>query len=433
MNIISFGAPFERLHPDGLPGDDLPILLIAADHANFVLLEKIDSQGLRGVTQAEFAVDTRVAVAFSPERSITAHVVSCEASRIDLRFEQAIDLDRVLDGSSWTEGIGKPTRIPPIRLVQRLRLERDGEPLVAMLQDISQRSARIACSNLRAGDEILVQLSGIGSCPATVRWTQSGLAGIIFSPPLSFADLARWAINEQFGTDLVTAGRAPRAAVHNRPVPGIDRLLVLDEDYRRRAAVCHGLGSALALHVEPVADAAELASARTDRALALVHDCADTIIAALRQTEAAGQWLPVVGYAELIRVSGVVRAIKQGALDYLTWPFSPATVQAMLERIVPEIERRAASHANRKAAQDSLRRLSSRETQILALMIGGLANRQIASQTGLSVRTVETHRANILRKLGANHSSDAIRIGLEAGLDRPPGYLRGRDGPGAAA
>ena len=255
--------------------------------------------------------------------------------------------------------------------------------------------------------------------PGVVLATQSGIAGILFSPPLSFSELARWAIGEQFGTDLSTDSHLPRPPERTRPVPGIDRLLVLDKDYRRRAAICHGLGSALALHVEPLADVAELPATRTDRALVLAHDCADTIATLLHGTETTGRWLPVVGYAELIRVPGVVRAIKQGALDYLIWPFTPASVVAMLERIAPEIERRAASNASRKAAQECLRRLTDRETQILKAMIRGMANRQIAAEANLSVRTVETHRANILRKLGANHSSDAIRIGLEAGLNPP--------------
>ena len=419
MNLVSLGASNAFFGRTGLAVDDLPILLIAADHANFVLLEHIDSQGLNCMTPAEFADDTQVAVAFSPDRSVAARVVSCEASRVELRFDRPIDIEQVLGGCTWTEGNAQPIRIPPIRLAQRLAIERDGEPLVAMLQDISQRSARLACANLRAGDEIEVHLSRLGACPATVRWTQSGVAGIIFSPPLSFSGLAQWAIVEQFGTDLAPARPLPRPPERTGTIPGIDRLLVLDEDYRRRAAICHGLSSALAVHVEPVADVSELSSTRTNRSLVLAHDCADTISTLLQQAEATGLWLPVVGYAELVRVPAVVRAIKQGALDYLTWPFTSATVLSMFDRILPEIERRATSHASRKAAHESLRRLSNRETQILRAMIRGLLNRQIAAETGLSIRTVETHRANILRKLGANHTSDAIRIGLEAGLDRP--------------
>lgn len=418
MNIISLGSPLGPRQGAGLAPDNLPILLIAADHANFALLEHIDSEGLRGTTPADFAVGSQVAVAFSPDRSVLTSVISCEDSRVELRFEHPLDIDQVLGGESWAEGSGKPIRIPPIRLARRLVVERGPENLVALLQDISPRSARLACWNLHAGDEIVVQLSSLGPCPATVRWTQSGLAGIIFSPPLPFSGFAQWAIAEQFGTDCAPAHRPASAPMATRPVPGLDRLLVLDTDYRRRAAVCHSLGSALALHVEPVADSADLASVRTDRTLVLVHDSADTIGTLLRETKTSGQWLPVVGYAELVRVASVVKAIKQGALDYLTWPFAPSAVMAMLERLAPDIEQRADSHARRKTALDSLRRLSNRETQILKAMIGGLANRQIAAETGLSVRTVETHRANILRKLGANHSSDAIRIGLEAGLDR---------------
>jgi len=67
-------------------------------------------------------------------------------------------------------------------------------------------------------------------------------------------------------------------------------------------------------------------------------------------------------------------------------------------------------------ARRSVDKLSRREREVLAGIAGGLSNRRIGEQLSISPRTVEIHRANMLTKMGANHTSDAIRIAIEAAL-----------------
>jgi two-component system response regulator FixJ len=67
-------------------------------------------------------------------------------------------------------------------------------------------------------------------------------------------------------------------------------------------------------------------------------------------------------------------------------------------------------------ARSRVERLTRREREVLAELAGGLSNRLIGEKLNIGPRTVETHRANMLNKMGANHTSEAIRIAIEAAL-----------------
>jgi DNA-binding NarL/FixJ family response regulator len=67
-------------------------------------------------------------------------------------------------------------------------------------------------------------------------------------------------------------------------------------------------------------------------------------------------------------------------------------------------------------ARSRIERLTPREREVLSGVAGGLSNRAIAEQLAISPRTVEIHRANMLQKIGANHTSEAIRVAIEAAL-----------------
>ncbi len=67
-------------------------------------------------------------------------------------------------------------------------------------------------------------------------------------------------------------------------------------------------------------------------------------------------------------------------------------------------------------ARSRIERLTRREREVLAGVADGLSNRLIGEKLSISPRTVEIHRANMLNKMGANHTSEAIRIAIEASL-----------------
>jgi PAS domain S-box-containing protein len=110
------------------------------------------------------------------------------------------------------------------------------------------------------------------------------------------------------------------------------------------------------------------------------------------------------------------RAMMLGAIDFLEKPVREEDLLAAVERaetLFRAGESRRAAGADARAKLD---RLSRRERQILEGLVGGLSNKAIARDLGLSPRTVEMHRANMMAELGAATLSDALRLALAAGL-----------------
>jgi len=129
----------------------------------------------------------------------------------------------------------------------------------------------------------------------------------------------------------------------------------------------------------------------------------------------------VTGYAD---VSMAVQALRAGAMDFIEKPFSS---QALVERIQEAVERdRRLRRATVRFADFTIRvhRLTQRERQVLALIVEGRANKQIADRLALSRKTVETHRANLISKTGVESLAELIRFGLQLGSAAPTGEPR---------
>jgi two-component system response regulator FixJ len=111
-----------------------------------------------------------------------------------------------------------------------------------------------------------------------------------------------------------------------------------------------------------------------------------------------------------------VQAMKLGALDFLEKPASPQTLVAALDQALSHHARRGAQAAAREAACRRLEPLSERQRQVLARMVDGRPNKLIAFELGLSIRTVEAYRAQLLDKLGVRSTAEAVRIAIDAGM-----------------
>jgi two-component system, LuxR family, response regulator FixJ len=111
-----------------------------------------------------------------------------------------------------------------------------------------------------------------------------------------------------------------------------------------------------------------------------------------------------------------VEAMKVGAIDFLEKPFDDqvllASVQAAIERQGGEIKR----NAERAEIEGKLAALSNRERDVLGGLVAGRANKQIAFDLGISPRTVEIYRANLMNKMQAGSLSDLVRMALIVGI-----------------
>ena len=192
-------------------------------------------------------------------------------------------------------------------------------------------------------------------------------------------------------------------------------LFLVDGDVRRRAAITHCLGQS-PLHVEPFEDIAELISRWPHQGVLLIHDGADAIAKAIGAMEGTGEWLPIIAFAEELILPRITDAIMQGAVDYLAWPFSEFELTESAIEVVRRAESVAGGKLRQAIARSKVQRLTIREREVLAGVAGGLSNRLIGEKLQISPRTVEIHRSNLLSKMGAVHSSEAIRIAVEAAI-----------------
>ena len=113
-----------------------------------------------------------------------------------------------------------------------------------------------------------------------------------------------------------------------------------------------------------------------------------------------------------------VRAMKGGAVDFLTKPFRD---QDMLDAVVTAIERDRKRREVEKAVANAkalFETLTPREREVLALVASGLMNKQVAAELGLAEITVKIHRGHIMKKMGARSLADLIRTAETLGIHR---------------
>ncbi|MCR0982359.1 response regulator transcription factor [Roseomonas populi] len=126
----------------------------------------------------------------------------------------------------------------------------------------------------------------------------------------------------------------------------------------------------------------------------------------------------VTGYGD---VPMSVRAMKAGAADFLVKPFRD---QDMLDAVDAALEK---DRARRRAQETSVAvrsryaTLTPREAQVMALVVSGLMNKQIAGELGLSEITVKLHRANVMRKMDVRTLADLVRTAELVGRDSQQG------------
>jgi FixJ family two-component response regulator len=197
-------------------------------------------------------------------------------------------------------------------------------------------------------------------------------------------------------------------------------VFVVDDDSSIRAAI-KSLVSLVGLRVETFGSAQEfLRNERPDLPGCVVLDVELPGLTGLdlqRELAAHGIKLPIIfitGYGD---IPMSVRAMKAGAMEFLTKPFRD---QDLLDAIQQALERdRAARQHSREIAKlrERFEGLTSREREVMSLVVAGWLNKQIGFELGISEITVKIHRGRVMNKMGAQSLADLVRMTEK--LERP--------------
>lgn len=135
-----------------------------------------------------------------------------------------------------------------------------------------------------------------------------------------------------------------------------------------------------------------------------------------RELQGSGLDLPIVFITGHGDVPMSVRAMKAGAIEFLTKPFRD---QELLDAVHLGIERNRDQRKNSAAAAELKERfaaLTAREREVMALVVTGQMNKQVAGELELSEITVKVHRGQVMRKMGAKSLADLVRMADRLGI-----------------
>ena len=188
--------------------------------------------------------------------------------------------------------------------------------------------------------------------------------------------------------------------------------VVIDSNYRTRHELVRALGTMA--YVVPADSLEELGGRWPEQGWLLVHDTGTQVADTQRALREAGQYLPVVPYSQGASIAHVMDALSAGAAGYLEWPSAHDALQRSLETIMARKWQGSATSLAQARAKQRIDLLSPREKEVLTSVCEGYSSREVARTLGISPRTVELHRANVLTKLGVRNVAAAVKLSVEA-------------------
>jgi FixJ family two-component response regulator len=142
----------------------------------------------------------------------------------------------------------------------------------------------------------------------------------------------------------------------------------------------------------------------------------------------AGQRLPIVFITGHGDISMSVKAMKAGAVDFLTKPFDVDNLLEAIQRAVAKDVKDLTEEGRTAEILERVKLLTPRETEVFALVVTGMLNKQVAGALGIGEKTVKVHRARVMEKMRAGSVAELVRLADRAGVIVPH-MLGGLEGP----
>jgi FixJ family two-component response regulator len=198
-------------------------------------------------------------------------------------------------------------------------------------------------------------------------------------------------------------------------------VFVVDDDASMSGSLSNLMRS-VGLQAEVFASAGEfLAQKRPDTPSCLILDVRLPGVSGLdfqAELSKAQIQIPIIFITGHGDIPMSVKAMKAGAIEFLTKPFRD---QDLLDAVQVALDRSRANHASAKTISDlraKFETLTPREQEVMAWVTGGLLNKQIAAQIGVSEVTVKVHRGKVTRKMGAKSLAELVKMADILGIRR---------------
>ena len=142
------------------------------------------------------------------------------------------------------------------------------------------------------------------------------------------------------------------------------------------------------------------------------------LIEPLRSRGWLAPFIIATGFGDVPRA---VDAMRLGAIDFLEKPIEPEKLSDAVKRALEIDQERLERNDQTTSIAKRLDRLTPRESEVLALIVAGKMNKQIAHELGVTIKTVETHRASIMKKMEIHSVAILVRLVVESGVTPPAG------------